>query len=91
MARHTAEDCRCLGLKFTRWAPPYIFDLKEKMTSGTNKLEIKVINTWRNQLIYDNTRPEGEEKTSTTNPPKVSETTLELSGLAGPVILKTIN
>lgn len=73
----------------TRWAPPYTFDMTGKLKKGTNQLEIKVTNTWRNQLIYDNTRPKGEKKTWTTNGPKIDEIELEKSGLIGPVTLKT--
>ncbi len=55
---------------------------------GENNLEIKVTNTWRNQLIFDNSRPKNQKKTWTTSPPKKEETELEDSGLIGPVILK---
>ncbi len=70
----------------TRWAPPYNFDLTGKVKEGRNYLEIRVTNTWRNQLIFDNSRPEAAKKTWTTNPPKSSETVLEASGLVGPVV-----
>lgn len=49
--------------------------------------DLKVTNTWRNQLIYDNTRPEDAKKTWTTNPPRKTETELEPSGLLGPAKL----
>jgi len=76
----------CNGKKVgTRWSPPYTFELNNLLKKGTNQLEIKVTNTWRNQLIYDKTRAKGEKKTWTTNPPKKEETELDLSGLIGPV------
>ncbi|SNR71033.1 Glycosyl hydrolases family 2, sugar binding domain [Lutibacter agarilyticus] len=82
----------CNGKKVaTRWAPPYRFDLSENLIKGKNTLEIKVTNTWRNQLIYDNTRSTENKKTWTTNKPKKEDTTLDKAGLIGPVVLKTIN
>lgn len=70
------------------WAPPFVFDISEVMQKGENKLEIKVTNTWRNQLIFDNTR--SKKKTWTSNLPKEDETELEPSGLIGPVVLKMV-
>ncbi|NRD23063.1 hypothetical protein HNV10_07415 [Winogradskyella litoriviva] len=82
----------CNGKKVgVKWAPPFTFDISEFVTNGENRLEIKVTNTWRNQLIFDNQRPKGKKKTWTTNPPKKNETELEDSGLIGPVVLKSIN
>lgn len=76
----------CNGVKIgTRWAPPFTFAMGNNLKKGTNQLEVKVTNTWRNQLIYDNKRPKEEKKTWTTNPPKANEIELELSGLIGPV------
>ena len=83
-------DFWCNGEKIgVRWAPPFTFDLTGKLKEGKNLLEIKVTNTWRNQLIYDNSRTEAEKKTCTTNPPRKDEKELELSGLSGPVRLIT--
>ncbi|WP_282135196.1 glycosyl hydrolase [Seonamhaeicola maritimus] len=81
----------CNGKKVgVKWAPPYMFDISEILKKGENQFEIKVTNTWRNQLIFDNTRPKGKKKTWTTNPPKKDETELEDSGLIGPVVLQQI-
>ena len=73
-----------------KWAPPFQFNISDEIQIGTNKLEIRVTNTWRNQLIFDNSRPENRKKTWTTSPPKKEEITLETSGLIGPVVLKKI-
>lgn len=79
----------CNGKKVgVKWAPPFVFDISEEVKKGENNLEIKVTNTWRNQLIFDNSRPKNQKKTWTTSPPKKEETELEDSGLIGPVILK---
>ncbi|MEN8880174.1 MAG: glycosyl hydrolase [Polaribacter sp.] len=80
----------CNGKKVdVKWAPPFEFDISKEIKKGKNKLEIKVTNTWRNQLIFDNKRPKGAKKTWTTSRPKNNETELEKSGLIGPVILKS--
>ncbi len=81
----------CNGQKVaTRWAPPFVFELSDQLLEGKNQIEVKVTNTWRNQLIFDNTRTESNKKTWTTNPPKKDEKELEPSGLVGPVVLRTI-
>ena len=81
----------CNGKKVAvKWAPPFIFDISEVIQKGENNLEIKITNTWRNQLIFDNSRLKDNKKTWTTNPPKKDETELEDSGLIGPVVLKVI-
>ncbi len=72
------------------WAPPFKFDISDQLKIGVNHIEVKVTNTWRNQLVYDNTRAKGAKKTWTTNPPKKNDTELEKSGLVGPVVLITI-
>ena len=71
-----------------KWAPPFEFDITKNINKGKNELEIKVTNTWRNQLIFDNKRPKDAKKTWTTAGPKNNETELEKSGLIGPVVLK---
>jgi hypothetical protein len=73
-----------------KWAPPFQFDITNYIKRGKNELEIKVTNTWRNQLIFDNKRLKGAKKTWTTAPPKKNELELEKSGLIGPVVLKSI-
>lgn len=79
----------CNGKKVgVKWAPPFIFDVTNAVQTGSNQIEVKVTNTWRNQLIFDMSRSETEKKTWTTNPPDKNETTLEASGLIGPVVLK---
>ena len=82
----------CNGKKVgVKWAPPFMFDISAYVKQGENTLEIKVTNTWRNQLIFDKSRPKSQKKTWTTSPPKNDEIELESSGLIGPVVVKTIN
>ncbi|GAA4814725.1 hypothetical protein GCM10023330_23190 [Litoribaculum gwangyangense] len=81
----------CNGEKVgVKWAPPFRFDISNHINKGENTLEIKVTNTWRNQLIFDNSRPKGAKKTWTTAGPKSDETELEPSGLIGPVVLRMV-
>ena len=80
----------CNGKKIgVKWSPPFKFDISDIIKKGKNQLKIKITNTWRNQLIFDNFRSKKNKKTWTTNPPKNDEIDLESSGLIGPVILKT--
>lgn len=79
----------CNGKKVgTKWAPPFQFDITKEIQLGKNELKIKVTNTWRNQLIFDNQRSKMLKKTWTTAGPRKNETSLEASGLIGPVKLK---
>jgi hypothetical protein len=79
----------CNGTRIgVKWSPPFVFDISNTIRKGENTFEVKITNTWRNQLILDNTRLKSEKKTWTTNPPKTNETHLEDSGLIGPVVLK---
>lgn len=81
----------CNGKKVgVKWAPPFVFDISDEIQVGKNELEIKVTNTWRNQLIFDNKRPKNSKKTWTTARPRNSETELEKSGLLGSVIINVI-
>lgn len=79
---------KIIGVK---WAPPFVFDITNDLIKGKNELEIKVTNTWRNQLIFDNYRSKNDKKTWTTSGPRKHETELENSGLLGPVLLKMTN
>ncbi|XCF05479.1 glycosyl hydrolase [Tamlana crocina] len=101
LGRHTILDLGevaniaelwCNGKKVgVKWAPPFQFDVSDFVKKGENILEIKVTNTWRNQLIFDNSRPKDQKKTWTTAGPKTDETELERSGLVGKVTIKTIS
>jgi hypothetical protein len=87
---HDMAEVWCNGRKLgTRWCPPFTFDLTEAARPGTNDLEIKVTNTWRNQLIYDLRRPKEERKTWTTNPPRNAKESPAPSGLIGSVVIYT--
>jgi len=42
--------------------PPFLFDVTAHVRAGRNLVEIDVANTWRNRLIGDFGKPEGERK-----------------------------
>ena len=54
MARVRINDKDC-GIV---WKPPYRLDISKAIHSGENKLEIDVVNTWRNRMIGDEYLPE---------------------------------
>ena len=74
------------------WRPPFRVEISKAIKGGENKLEVMVVNSWRNRLIGDNKLPENKRLTRTNI--KVLERTiskrrkkweLEESGLLGPV------
>jgi hypothetical protein len=46
----------------TLWKPHFVVDITRALRGGQNKLELAVTNTWRNRLIGDYGKPEGERK-----------------------------
>src|SRR5699024_4778258 len=47
------------------WTFPYQVDISKAIKQGTNKVEIKVSNTWANRLIGDHQLPEDKRVTHT--------------------------
>ncbi len=72
----------------TRWAPPFTFDLSKTAKDGPNELEIRITNTWRNQLIFDVGRAKDAKKTWTSNPPSRNTEKPKPYGLIGPVVIR---
>jgi len=66
------------------WRPPFRVDISRAVKIGENKLEVMVVNSWRNRLIGDRTLPEGKRLTRT-NVSVDKNWKLEESGLLGPV------
>lgn len=82
----------CNGKKVgVKWAPPFEFNVTNYVVKGKNQFKIKVTNTWRNQLIFDASRPKHLKKTWTTNTPKGNNLKLEASGIIGDVKLRSID
>jgi hypothetical protein len=69
------------------WTPPWQVDISSALKPGKNRLEIEVVNLWRNRMIGDRERPENERITRTNVEVKPEEEVFP-SGLIGPVILK---
>jgi len=72
------------------WTAPYQVDITSALKSGNNELEIKVVNTWQNRLIGDSKLPVEERKTYFDYSKYILNSTLEPSGLTGPVKLEII-
>jgi alpha-L-rhamnosidase len=70
------------------WKTPFAVDVTKALRSGKNRLEVKVVNVWRNRLIADAGLPESKRVAWVTfNPHKVGDRLLP-SGLIGPVVLR---
>jgi hypothetical protein len=69
------------------WTAPWQVDLSSALKSGSNRLEIEVINLWPNRLIGDAGLPP-EQRLTNTNIPFKKDAPLSPSGLLGPVTLK---
>lgn len=74
------------------WRPPFRVDISKAVTIGDNKLEVMVVNSWRNHLIGDEQLPEDKRLTLTninvldrTINKRRTKWELEESGLLGPV------
>lgn len=69
------------------WSPPFRVDISQALRSGTNQLEIEVVNFWPNRLIGDASLPRELRRTRTNIRKLTADTPLMRSGLLGPVTL----
>jgi hypothetical protein len=69
------------------WTRPYRINVSGSVRSGNNTLEVEVINTWKNRLIGDQLLPEQKRLVYSRINPWNGDTTLQRSGLFGPVAL----
>ena len=69
------------------WCQPYSVEIGEYIKEGVNDLEIDVVSTWFNRLVFDASLPEGDRKTWVIAGPKADKQ-LRPAGLMGPVTLK---
>jgi hypothetical protein len=67
------------------WTAPYRVDVTNFVKQGDNAIEVEVANTWLNRLIGDLSLPENERPTWSHNFPYQANSTLQASGLEGPV------
>lgn len=71
------------------WTSPYRLNVTPYLTKGSNKIEIEVVNNWRNRLIGEKKLPENEIFTFQTFTYLNKDTPLQESGLIGPVEIQT--
>lgn len=69
------------------WTYPYRVPVAQFLKQGKNEVCIEVVNNWRNRLIGDARLPEAERKTYATVNPYDANSSLQESGLLGPVRL----
>ena len=79
------------------WTSPFRVDITASLRDGSNRLEIKVINSWYNRVAADMALPEAERLTRTNimldkdfRGIAKSEVRLSPSGLLGPVTISEI-
>jgi len=70
------------------WTPPYRVKITDMLRSEGNELKVEVVNSWRNRLVGDRSKPKDQRFTST-NITVLAEWELLPSGLLGPVQLLT--
>jgi hypothetical protein len=72
------------------WMAPYRLHAKDHLLAGVNRLEIRVVNVWRNRMVGDMGLPEGERFTTYTVADLRQGEELTSSGLMGPVSIEVI-
>ncbi len=72
----------------TLWCPPWQLDVTGAVKSGTNVLEVDVVNTWNNRLVGDVALPVDQRPTFLTTPTVNRQSGLQPAGLLGPVTLR---
>lgn len=72
------------------WTPPYRLDITEQVQPGENKLTVTVVNNWMNRIIGDQQLPEAEREVWCLVNPYDGQSTLQPSGLFGPVTIETV-
>ena len=66
------------------WTKPFRIEMTDALKTGKNRLQITVVNSWRNRLVGDRGRPQAERYTQTNITIK-GNWKLQPSGLLGPV------
>ena len=69
------------------WCPPRRVEITEALKAGANELEITVVNTWFNRVLFDQSLPADKRLTRTNVKLKDGSQPLD-SGLLGPVTLQ---
>jgi alpha-L-rhamnosidase len=68
------------------WFPPLRMEITDSVKKKDNRLEIKVVNTWYNRILADQSLPK-EKRLTSTNIHLPAKATAVSSGLLGPVRL----
>tara|TARA_B110000261_G_scaffold127087_1_gene142077 strand:+ start:1 stop:2115 length:2115 start_codon:yes stop_codon:yes gene_type:complete len=74
----------------TSWIAPYRLNITDALQEGENKLEIKVVNVWRNRLTGDKALPLEERTTSVLVDLITPAEEMISSGLIGPVTIRVV-
>ena len=73
------------------WTAPYRLNISKQIKRGENRLEIEVVNNWKNRIIGD-LRLEGYKRITSTNGKDYNgNSELQSSGLLGPVELQVFH
>jgi hypothetical protein len=74
----------------TVWKAPFRVEITDAVKPGENQLELEVANLWPNRLIGDAGLPAEQRVAWTTWNPFAKDAPLLVSGLLGPVTLRTV-
>ena len=91
---HSVATVRLNGQDLgTLWTPPWRVDIAKAAKSGSNTLEVDIVNTWINRLIGDQALPAEQRRTWLSEPKANSFNGGKLmpAGLLGPVTLQAAN
>jgi len=72
------------------WTSPWRVDISNYLKTGSNTIEVSVVNNWMNRLIGDSMLPEDQRQTWSPINPYNKDSALQPSGLFGPVSVYTI-
>lgn len=87
MAKVTLNEAYVGGV----WTEPYRLNVTDYLKKGENKLEVTVVNNWQNRLIGDQLLPENQRPTWTNVNPWKADSSLQSSGLLGPVEIQSFD
>jgi len=75
----------------TLWFPPHRLEITDTVKPSGNNLEIKMVNTWFNRVLHDQSLPKEKRLTTTNIRILDKKATPAPSGLLGPVTLEELS